>query len=60
VSPALPAGLGLSPSTGIVSGIPTAVTAAVNYTVTASNAGGSTTAPTATVRRFRRMSRNST
>jgi DNA-binding beta-propeller fold protein YncE len=43
VSPALPAGLVLSPSTGIVSGTPTAVTAAGSYTVTASNSAGSTT-----------------
>ena len=44
VSPALPAGLVLSPSTGMVSGTPTAVTAAGNYIVTASNSTGSTTA----------------
>jgi len=44
VSPALPAGLSLSTSTGIISGTPTAVTATANYTVTASNSAGSTTA----------------
>jgi len=44
VSPALPAGLSLSTSTGIISGTPTAVTATASYTVTASNAAGSTTA----------------
>ncbi len=44
VSPALPAGLSLSPGTGIISGAPTAVTAAASYTVTASNTGGSATA----------------
>ena len=44
VSPALPAGLNLSTSTGIVSGTPTAMTGTASYTVTASNAGGSTTA----------------
>jgi hypothetical protein len=44
VSPALPAGLSLSTVTGIVSGDPTAVTAAANYTVTAVNSGGNTTA----------------
>jgi uncharacterized repeat protein (TIGR01451 family) len=44
VNPALPAGLALSTSTGIISGTPTAVTATANYTVTASNTGGSTTA----------------
>ncbi|MGA3317080.1 MAG: putative Ig domain-containing protein, partial [Candidatus Korobacteraceae bacterium] len=44
ISPALPAGLSLSSSTGIISGTPTAVTAANSYTVTASNLSGSTTA----------------
>jgi hypothetical protein len=44
VSPALPAGLSLSPSTGIISGTPMAVTATASYTVTAANATGSTTA----------------
>jgi DNA-binding beta-propeller fold protein YncE len=44
VSPDLPAGLNLSTSTGIISGTPTSVTAAASYTVTASNAAGSTTA----------------
>ena len=44
VSPALPAGLSLSASTGIISGTPTAVTATASYTVTASNSAGSTTA----------------
>jgi len=44
VSPALPAGLSLSTSTGIISGTPTAVTATASYTVTASNSAGSTTA----------------
>jgi DNA-binding beta-propeller fold protein YncE len=44
VSPALPAGLGLSTSTGIISGTPTTVTATASYTVTASNSAGSTTA----------------
>ncbi|MGO9830929.1 MAG: beta-propeller fold lactonase family protein [Myxococcaceae bacterium] len=43
VSPALPAGLALSATTGIISGTPTAVTAAAAYTVTASNSAGSTT-----------------
>jgi len=43
VSPTLPAGLGLSPSTGIISGTPATATAAASYTVTASNTGGSTT-----------------
>ena len=44
VSPALPAGLSLSTSTGVISGTPTAVTAAGSYTITASNSTGSTTA----------------
>ena len=43
VAPALPAGLNLSSTTGVVSGTPTAVTAASSYVVTAQNAGGSTT-----------------
>jgi hypothetical protein len=41
VSPALPAGLSLDTTTGVISGTPTAVSAAANYTVTASNACGS-------------------
>jgi DNA-binding beta-propeller fold protein YncE len=44
VRPAFPAGLALSASTGIVSGTPTVVAAAANYTVTATNVGGNTTA----------------
>ena len=44
VSPALPKGLSLSSTTGVISGAPVAVTAANSYTVTASNPGGSTTA----------------
>jgi DNA-binding beta-propeller fold protein YncE len=44
VSPAFPAGLALSASTGIVSGTPTVVAAAANYTVTATTLGGNTTA----------------
>ncbi len=42
VSPSLPDGLSLSTSTGAISGTPTAVAALADYTVTASNAGGST------------------
>ena len=41
VSPALPAGLSLNNTTGVISGTPTAVTPLTNYTITASNAGGS-------------------
>jgi 6-phosphogluconolactonase (cycloisomerase 2 family) len=44
VAPALPAGLALSTTTGIISGTPTAVTAAANFTVTATNSGGNATA----------------
>ena len=44
VSPALPEGLSLSTVTGILSGDPTLVTPAANYTVTATNSGGNTTA----------------
>ena len=43
VSPALPAGLSLNTSTGIISGTPTSASAAANYIVTASNSCGSTT-----------------
>ncbi|RZJ29351.1 MAG: T9SS type A sorting domain-containing protein, partial [Flavobacterium sp.] len=43
VSPALPAGLSLNPTTGEISGTPTAVTSTAVYTVTASNSGGNTT-----------------
>jgi len=44
VAPALPAGLALDPATGILSGTPTAATAAAAYVVTALNAGGQTSA----------------
>ena len=43
VSPPLPAGLSLNAVTGVITGTPTAVVAAANYTVTAQNSGGSTT-----------------
>ncbi len=45
VSPALPAGLSLNTTTGVISGTPTIVAAAADYTVTASNSVGSTTFP---------------
>ena len=45
VSPALPGGLSLNTSTGVISGTPTTATAATNYTVTASNSCGSATKP---------------
>ena len=41
VNPLLPAGLSLNPFTGVITGTPTAVSAAVTYTITASNASGS-------------------
>jgi len=44
VSPALPAGLSFNTATGVISGTPTALASAANYTVTATNTGGSTTA----------------
>ncbi len=44
VSPALPSGLALDPVTGILSGLPTAITPTATYTVTATNGDGSTTA----------------
>jgi hypothetical protein len=44
INPALPAGLTLSSSTGVISGTPTAAAPATTYTVTASNSAGSTTA----------------
>ena len=44
VAPALPAGLALNPGTGIISGNPSTLAPTATYTVTATNAGGSTTA----------------
>lgn len=44
VSPSLPSGLSLNPKTGIISGTPRAVSAANEYTITAANIAGSTTA----------------
>ena len=43
IEPALPAGLTLDPSTGTISGTPTATVAPKLYTVTASNSGGTST-----------------
>jgi hypothetical protein len=45
VSPALPAGLVLNTSTGVITGTPTTPTATLTYMVTATNLGGSTSAP---------------
>ena len=44
VLPTLPAGLSLNPQTGVISGIPTAVTAQASYTLTATNSAGSSSA----------------
>ena len=44
VSPALPAGLALITSTGIINGTPTAITPLATYTLTATNPGGNTIA----------------
>jgi feruloyl esterase len=44
VSPALPAGLSLNATTGVISGTPAIATPQSRYTVTAANSGGSTTA----------------
>ncbi len=44
VSPALPAGFTLNATTGEITGLPTATSAAASFTVTATNAGGHTDA----------------
>lgn len=44
VNPALPSGLTLNTSTGVISGTPTSTQSATSYTVTATNSYGSTTA----------------
>jgi hypothetical protein len=44
IDPALPSGLLLNPTSGVISGTPLAAAVSAIYTVTATNAGGSTTA----------------
>ena len=44
VSPALPSGLRINSSTGVISGTPTATSASASYTVTGTNVTGSSTA----------------
>jgi hypothetical protein len=41
VSPALPLGFGINPTTGVISGVPTNIQGSTNYVVTAANASGS-------------------
>lgn len=43
ITPALPAGITLNTTTGVVSGTPTTTSGQTNYTVTATNAAGNTT-----------------
>ena len=43
ITPSLPAGLSLDTATGVISGMPTELSVATDYTVTATNTGGSTT-----------------
>ena len=44
VNQSFPAGLGLNPGTGVISGTPTAASPATTYTITAANSAGSATA----------------
>lgn len=41
INPQLPAGLTINPSTGVISGVPSSLTANTTYTVTATNSSGS-------------------
>jgi hypothetical protein len=57
VSPALPAGLSLSTTTGVISGIPTTAAAKASYTVKASGrAGAQVCAKGITLKTFRSIS----
>jgi hypothetical protein len=49
-NPALPAGLSLNATTGVISGTPTAVSLATNYTITGTNTGGSSTTATISIK----------
>jgi len=49
VSPALPAGLSMSTTTGVISGTPTTVTAAAAYTITATYTAGVTASTSITI-----------
>ncbi|MDZ4724658.1 MAG: Ig domain-containing protein [Leptospira sp.] len=42
ISPALPTGLSMSTTTGVISGTPTSTSALATYTITATNSGGNT------------------
>lgn len=44
VTPTLPAGLSMNPTSGAITGTPTVLAARATYTITAANSGGSTTA----------------
>jgi hypothetical protein len=44
ISPALPNGLSINPTTGVISGTPTAISSLTTYTITATNSAGNTTA----------------
>jgi len=43
IAPTLPTGLSLNSTTGVISGTPSILSVATNYTITATNSGGSTT-----------------
>lgn len=49
INPALPAGLSFNTSTGVISGVPTAASAATVYTVTANGAGATSTSVTSSI-----------